>query len=50
MPVGDLGLPQGYKANKDSIRKALKDEEDWRKKDLENRFDLNMVRRNRAPE
>ena len=39
-----------YKANKDSIRKALKDEEDWRKKDLEERFDLNMVRRNRAPE
>jgi len=50
MPVAELGLPQGYKANKDSIKRALMEQESWRHEQLEREFNLNLVRRNRAPE
>ena len=50
MPVADLGLPRGYKANKDAIRRALLEQESWRHEELERQYNLNLVRRNRAPE
>lgn len=50
MPVADLGLPRGYKANKDAIRRALLEQESWRHEQLEQEFNLNLIRRNRPPE
>ena len=50
MPVAELGLPRGYKANKDVIRRALMEQTSWRHTELEREFNLNLVRRNRAPE
>ena len=47
MAVGDLGLPQGYKANKAAIRRALEDQDVMRNQRMEQQFELNMVRRNR---
>ena len=49
MPVADLGLPRGYKANKDAIRRALLEQEGWRHEELEREYNLNLVRRNRSP-
>ena len=48
MAVADLGLPQGYKANKSAIRQALKDQDWMADQRVERQFDLNMVRRNRT--
>ena len=35
MPVADLGLPRGYKANKEAIKRALLEQEGWRHEELE---------------
>ena len=48
MAVGDLGLPQGYKANKAAIRRALEDQDNMANERMERQFDLNMQRRNRT--
>ena len=48
MPVGDLGLPQGYKANKSAIIRALKDRDLMANLRMERNFDINMQRRNRT--
>ena len=48
MPVGDLGLPQGYKANKSAIRRALEDRDIMANQRMERAFDVNMQRRNRT--
>ena len=45
--VAELGLPRGYKANKDAIRRALLEQEGWRHEQLEREYNLNLVRRNR---
>ena len=47
--VAELGLPRGYKANKDAIRRALLEQEGWRHEQLEREYNLNLVRRNRPP-
>ena len=47
MMVADLGLPRGYKANKDAIKRALMEQEAWRHEQLEREYNLNLVRRNR---
>ena len=50
MQVAELGLPRGYKANKDAIRRALWEQENWRHVQLEQEYNLNLVRVNRPPE
>ena len=50
MPTAELGLPRGYKANKDAIRRALMEQESWRYEQLERDYNLNLIRRNRPPE
>lgn len=47
MMVAELGLPRGYKANKDAIKRALMEQESWRHEQLEREYNLNLVRRNR---
>ena len=46
----ELGLPQGYKASKDAIKRALMEQESWRHEKLERDYNLNLIRRNRPPE
>ena len=48
MPVGDLGLPQGYMANRNAVRRAVEGQGSLQEDLMERQFDLNMARRNRT--
>ena len=46
MPVGDLGLPMGYKASKSGIKKAIAESEHIFHEDRERAWDRGLVKRN----
>ena len=46
MPVGDLGLPIGYKATKSTIMKAVEDRNKLRHESLEQKWDRCLIKRN----
>lgn len=46
MPVGDLGLPMGYKASKSEIRRAIAENDKIHFQDKERAWDRGLIKRN----
>jgi hypothetical protein len=46
IPVGDLGLPIGYKASKAAIVSGMDDRKKLKHKNLERRWDKALIKRN----
>jgi hypothetical protein len=48
LPVQDLGLPQGYKANKSIVNQILAEKDRVEHENKERRWNMNLIKRNNS--
>ena len=48
LPVQDLGLPQGYKANKSIVNQILAEKDRVKHENKEIKWNMNLVKRNNS--